>query len=236
MGKIITIHQPEHMPWLGFFNKMLKVDMFVFLDNVQFEKNYFQNRNKIATHNGEQYITVPVEMKGYTEKTIREMIIADCSQKNWKKKYLKTLSFTYCNHPYYNEIFPCIENIIISSSSKVCDLNIAIIKLIANLLSARCEFLRASDLCVQGSKSDLILEICSALNANIYISGPSGREYLNLESFKQEKIDVLFNDFIHPVYPQKGPKVFIPYMSIIDLLMNVAPSEARRIVLSGLPH
>lgn len=234
--KIVTIHQPEHMPWLGFMNKMIKSDVFVLLDNVQYEKNYFQNRNRIATRNGDQYITVPVETKGHTTKVIKEMVIANTLQPQWKMKYLKTLAENYRKHPYFKTIFPEVEQIINKYDRNICDLNIELIKMFAKLLSADCSFIRASELSVGGAKSDLVLDICRALGADVYISGPSGRDYMNMESFNKAGIRVSFNDFVHPSYTQKNLDSFHPYLSTLDLLMNVSQSEGRDIILSGLPN
>jgi len=234
--KVITIHQPEHMPWLGFMNKLLKADVFVLFDNIQYEKNYFQNRNRIATRNGAQFLTVPVETKGYTEKTIKDMMIANTLQPKWKQKYLKTISETYGKHPFFNTLFPKVNSIFSVCDQNICDLNIALIKLFAELLDADCSFIRGSSLSVSGAKSDLVLDICRELHADVYISGPSGRDYMNMRSFSDANIMVSFNDFVHPSYTQKNCVSFLPYMSTLDLLMNVSPKEGREIILSGLPN
>lgn len=232
---IITIHQPEHMPWLGYFNKMLKADTFIILDSVQFEKNNYQNRNRILTKNGSMWLTVPVEMKGHTGCTIQDIKIANTLQPTWRKKYLTSIKNAYSKHPYFDEIYPEVERIVDENSSFICDLNIALILFFANKLHSTCSFVRSSDMQTNGMKSDLVLDICKQTNADIYISGSGGREYMDLKSFEHAGIKVSFNDYKHPNYIQKNSKEFVPYMSVLDLLMNVSADEARNIILSGLP-
>lgn len=233
--EIITIHQPEHLPWLGYFNKLLKADTFVILDSVQFEKNNYQNRNRILTKNGSMWLSVPIEMKGHTGATIQDMKIANTLQPKWKKKYLTSIQNAYSKHPYFDIIYPDIERIVNENSSLICELNIELILYFANKLRSTCSFVRSSDMKTSGRKSDLVLDICKQMNADIYISGSGGREYMDLKSFEESGIRVSFNDYKHPSYIQKNSKEFVPYMSVLDLLMNVSVDEARDIILSGLP-
>lgn len=233
---IITIHQPEHMPWLGFFNKMLKSEIFVILDNVQFEKNNYQSRNRILGSNGAQWLTVPIEMKGHMEKTLREIKIANATQPNWIRKYLSSLELNYSKYPYFQELFPAIKNILAAHNEYLCDLNIALIHFFAELLNADCRFVYASAMELTKKKSDLIYEICTQMEAGTYISGSGGRDYMDLAAFREAGIQVRFNDYVHPVYVQKKSREFVPYLSVLDLLMNKSPDEAREIILSGLPE
>ena len=108
--KIITIHQPEHLPWLGLFNKIAKAETFVLLDTVQFEKNYFQNRNRIMGTSGEaQWIGIPVNTKNHEENNIKNTKIQIAGNtKNWKKEYLRTITYCYSKYPFFNDVFPII--------------------------------------------------------------------------------------------------------------------------------
>lgn len=228
---IITIHQPEHLPWLGYFNKMAKAELFVIMDNVQFEKNYFQNRNRIIGTNGVQWIGVPVKTIGHMGNILRDTEIANDNK--WKNKYLKTIQLSYAKHPYFEEIFAILEDSLSFETNKLVDINISIFKSFADKMDIRPKFIRASELNVQGKKSDLVLDICKAVGATTYISGPSGRDYMNLESYKQANIDVKFNDYNHPTYEQKKTSEFVPYMSTLDLLMNVGLEQAKSIIMQG---
>ena len=117
-----------------------------------------------------------------------------------------------------------------TEKTNLCDLNIEIIYYFASILGIEPKFIKASDLDVNGSKTDLIFDICNKLDAEIYVAGPSGRDYLNLDDFSNAGIRVVFNDFEHPTYTQKNKEVFTPYMSTLDLLMNESVSSAREIV------
>ena len=228
---IVTIHQPEHLPWLGYFNKMAKAELYVILDNVQYEKNYFQNRNKIIGPNGIQWLGIPVKNGGHTRGTIATTQIA--SDGKWKKKYLNTIKMSYGRHPYFAQVMPIVELIINQKTDSLCDVNIALIKKIASGLNIFPKFIKASELNVVGAKSDLILNICKATKATTYIAGPSGRDYLNIQSFEENNIKVVYNDYIHPFYEQKRQKEFIPYMSSIDLIMNYGFQESKKIIMQG---
>lgn len=230
---IVTIHQPEHLPWLGFFNKLSKAELFVILDSVQFEKNYFQNRNRIIGSNGVQYIGIPVSMTGHMEGTIATTQIAARTNPKWKAKYLNTIRQSYSRHPYFNEVFPVLENALNLDTDLIADINIAIFTGFAEKMGFCPKYIRSSQLEVSGLKSNLILDICKAVQADTYIAGPSGRDYLDMQSFADAGIRVVFNDYHHPQYPQKKREEFAPYMSALDLFMNCGFQEGKRIILEG---
>ena len=226
---ILTIHQPEHLPWLGYFNKMAKAEKYVILDSVQFEKNYFQNRNKIIGSNGVQWLAIPVQMKGHMSNTISTTKIA--GDERWKKKYLNTIQMSYSKHPFFKEVFPVVEKAINIETNLIADINISIFMAFADKMDMHPEFVRSSNLNIQGLKSDLILDICKATNASMYIAGPSGRDYLDIQSFKEAGIEVKFNDYNHPKYPQRKTKEFVPYLSSLDLFMNCGFEEGREVIM-----
>lgn len=232
-NEVITIHQPEHLPWLGLFNKMAKADIFVVLDNVPFRKNYFQNRNKILGTNKEQWLGVPVYIKGHIESTIKDTQIAANQNFKWREKYLRTIQGSYGKYDYYNDIYPQLEKIISDDYTSIGELNFAIIKMFADGFQIKTEFIKASDMIVDGRKSDLILDICKELKAKRYIAGPYGREYLKKNEFDNAGIEVCFNDYYHPTYRQKRTEKFIPYLSALDLVMNVGFEEGFKILMTG---
>ena len=231
---IITIHQPEHLPWLGLFNKIAKADKFVILDSVQYEKNYFQNRNRILGTNGIQWISIPISNKGHMDGSIATtMIASDPKNAKWKEKYLQTIRMSYGKYPFFNEVFPVLEEAMNVDSKYFCEINISIIKAFCERLHIYPEYVRSSELNVEGLKSDLILDICKAVGTNIYIAGPSGRDYLNMKSFDDAGIKVVFNDYHHPQYPQRRSEEFVSHLSALDLFMNVGFEEAKRIIMEG---
>lgn len=219
---IVAIQQPEHLPWMGFFDKMLRCDLYVYLDNVQFKKRYFENRNKIRTQHGWQWVTVPVISKGKYLQKINEVEI-DNSQ-NWRIKYLGSIQNSYGKSPYFDQFYPGLASAIKIPCRHLVDLNIRIVQYIRDFLKIRTPVHKASDLGVdEFSGSELILQICSHLGAKIYISGPDGRKYLNNEKFTKNSTGIVYHDFNHPVYPQMHSGDFISHLSVIDFIFNKGP-------------
>jgi hypothetical protein len=225
---IVTIHQPEHLPWLGFFHKMTSADLFVCLDTVQYRKNYFQNRNRVLTANGPAWVTVPVLTRGHTDSSIGEMRISPDDR--WPKKYWATLQQAYGKHPFFPAHAAMFREVIEQPWEKLVDLNLALIKAFLEVFGLSVPIRMASELDCQGSASQLLADICRRLKASVYLSGPSGRDYLDESFFVKAGIAVRYHDFSHPAYPQKGADDFVSNLSAFDLLMNVGP-EGRRYIL-----
>lgn len=227
---IVTIHQPEHLPWLGFFHKISQANLFIILDSVQFRKNYFQNRNKIRTANGWTWLTVPVKRKSNT--SIKDVEIDN--NQNWRRKCWNSIYFTYKKSPFFGEYGHVLEKFYKQDWINLCELNIHLIEQFFTFLSLEPVILRSSEIGVQGDGSELILNICKEVDADTYISGIFGNEYLNLSDFKKAGIKVTFQEFHHPMYKQLY-EPFIPSMSIIDLLFNYGPDSLDIILGSGVP-
>lgn len=230
---IVAIHQPEHLPWLGFFNKMMNADELVILDNVQYRKRYFQNRNQILVNGVKKYIGIPVDIDSYREKTIADMQIHPNAEVPWKNKYLKTIEYNYKHHPFFDEYFPFFEDLLDKQISNLFEFNMEIIKYFASKLRIETRVIKASELQPSGEKSDLILDIAQKSGADVYLSGPAGRNYMDLEKYEREGMGVWFNDFRHPEYSQRGAGKFVPYLSVLDLLMNVGAEQGRKIISDG---
>jgi len=216
----ITIHQPEHLIWLGLVDKISKSDIFVILDNVQYRKNYFQNRNKIKTKKGWRWLTVPIKKHPFETK----VNAIEISDQNWQEHYLSILKENYEKAPYFERYFGGIREIIYRDHKFISDLNTELIAFLLNEFQIKKKILKASSLRLQDLKggSNINLTICEKLKADSYLSGPSGEDYLDLAQFKKHKIDVSFHKFDHPAYRQLWGE-FIPCMSSIDLLFNYGP-------------
>lgn len=213
---IATIHQPEHIPWLGFFHKMSLSDVFVVLDTVQFEKNNWQNRNKLISRAGDVFWqTIPVQNKGILSCAIRDVLVDPRSE--WQRKYLGRLNSSYCRHPFFNEIMEELQGIFSKNHARIADLNLELICLIRKYLGLSTEIIRASNLGASGRRSELLLDICKGINATVYLSGPSGRNYLDKSIFEDAGIRVDFHEFSPPVYPAPHK---VPGLSALDLLFN----------------
>ncbi len=215
---ILSVHQPAYLPWLGYFDKIISSDIFVFLDTVQFEKNSFTNRNKIKTPNGELWLTVPVRTKGHTNKILKELEI-DNTQ-GWVDKHLKSIYINYKKAEMFDQMYPKIE---LFYKTKRYDFlsELCFDQLIFWLseLNSNKKIVKSSDVKVGGSKSDLLINLCREFHVSKYISGSLGRDYLEINKFKQENIEVEFQDYKHPVYKQLWG-CFLPNMSVVDFLMN----------------
>lgn len=230
---VLTIHQPEHLPWSGYYHKMNMADTYLLYDDVQFEKNNFQNRNRIMGTNGVQWINVPINLSGHTKDKINEITIANGSNPKWAKKYLTTLRYSYSKHPYFDDYMPFFDELYSRQHENLCSLNIEIIKYFAKLLQIEPRFEMSSNVEREGSKSDQILSICKNMNADTYIAGPSGRDYLNEKSFFDAGIKIIYQEYKHPKYEQYKRDNFTPYLSVIDMLFNVGAEHARELIVNG---
>lgn len=217
----VTIHQPEHLVWLGLIKKIADADIFVILDSVQFEKNYFQNRNKIKTQDGWMWLTVPVKKMPLIT-LIKDIEIS--YDQNWQDKYLKSLQVYYAKAPYFTEYYPAIEQIINKHHAHLADLNIELLIFLLQSFGVTGKtIVRSSSMGLQAvGGSAVCLEIAQKQGAHIYLAGPSGRDYLHLNDFAQAGIDVEFHHFDHPTYHQLHGD-FLPYMASIDALFNLGP-------------
>lgn len=214
----IAIHQPEHIPWLGFFHKINMADIYVVLDNVQYRRRYFQNRNKIRTKDGWQWVTVPLEKETRDNLLIKDAKIFNGTLK-WKDRNTDTIYHNYCQAKYFNRYWDEFKVLYITDFPHLIDLNMQLLDFFFQQLGIKKKILFASSLGVSGEKGDLILNICTTLKAEVYISGISGRDYLDLARFKDKGIEVTVQDFHHPLYRQLH-EPFIACMSVIDLLFN----------------
>ena len=224
--KVVAIHQPEYLPWLGFFKKMMNVELFVFLDDVQFRKKGWQNRNRIRINDGTTLLSIPVHTHSYPK--INEVTIDN--EKNWSMRHKKSILYNYARAPYFGEIKDFIESIFEKKFQYLVDLNTEIIKFIMNELEIKSKIVFSSELEISKTGSDRVLDICKAVDADHYITGTFWAESnLRVEEFKKSNIDVEFQKFQHPTYKQIHGE-FIPEMSIIDLLFNEGRKEAKKIL------
>lgn len=213
----IAIHQPAYLPWLGYFDRIRQSDTFVFLDCVQFEKNSFTNRNRIKTANGPIWLTIPVLHKGHTASTLRDTRI-DSTQK-WKKKHLNSIFLGYKKAPRFEVCYPKLEKLFASEHEFLSELCHEQLLFWLGELGIRTPVVRASQLSTTRAKSELVLEICTKLNAREYLSGPLGEEYLEKATFEAAGIGLKTHEFRHPSYPQLHGE-FVPAMGIVDFWMN----------------
>jgi hypothetical protein len=226
---IVSIHQPAYLPWLGYFDRIRQSDCFVFLDTVQFQKNSFQNRNRIRTPAGSQWLTVPVQTKGTLHSTPLSKLAIN-NRINWREKHLKSIRQNYAKAPFRDRVLDYLEIVYDRPWERLADLCWSTLQHFTQQFDLRCNLIRASDLPPFGErKSALIERICLHLGADEYLSGPLGRDYLDATSFAKAAIRIRYHDYKHPLYPQ-AYSGFEPGMAAIDYLMNVEDASA---VLKG---
>jgi len=214
----IAISQPTYLPWTGYFDLIDQVDIFVFLDNVQFEKQSWQQRNRIKTPSGLQWLTVPVVFRGRFGQPIHDVEIRD---PNFHRNHVRALELNYRRAPHFDKYFDRLNFLLTNSGPRLAEMNISLIQWLLDELELSTKILRASDLEQTGRQAELLANICSSLGATEYVSPVGATVYLleRLEIFAGKGIDVSFQHFKHPVYQQLFPP-FCSHASIVDLLMN----------------
>lgn len=217
---IVSIHQPNYLPYLGFFDKMRKSDVFVIYDDAQFNKGDFQHRNKIRIKEGWKWLTVPVEKE---HKPINEIKIRDevmWKGLKWSEDHFKNIKENYEETPYYSNYEDELKRIYSKNYEKLVDLNMEIIEFLKKSFDINTRMVFSSTLGLDSKASDRLAETVEALDGDIYLSGPMGRNYLDIKLFEERNIQVQFQEFDHPIYRQKY-KDFYPNMAAIDALFNV---------------
>jgi hypothetical protein len=211
---IVSIHQPEHMPWPHLIEKIAKSDTFIILDTVQFKKNNVQNRNKLITKDGFVFwSTVPI-VKGRLQDTILEKKISTLP---WKNKYLTKIIQNYEHEKFFKEVFDPLEILIQGSDDNLCNLNISIINFLLIELNIKTKILKSSELNVIGYKNELLINILKNVSATVYLSGQGSKSYLDLNLFKKNNIKVNFFNPIPWIYPMPH---LIQGLSIFDYLFR----------------
>jgi len=221
---IVGIHQPQYLPWLGLIERVSRCDIFVVLDTVQYSKNYFYNRNRIKTPDGFVWLTVPVLTKGLSGQTFLDVRIDN--SKRWPQKQWKSMQQFYSGSPYFNHYYSFFKNILEKEWTLLHDLCFVTFQYLLDVYNISTKIVRASEIGAIGSKESLILDICKKMGATKYLSGPDGKNYLDLSVWAKNMIKVDFQRYNHPLYGQMFNK-FIPNLSVIDLLFNCGPAGIK---------
>lgn len=214
----IAIHQPNYLPWIGFFDKLDQVDIFVLLDTALYSKSGFINRNKIKTPQGDLMLTVPIKTKN---KSINETVIDYTS--NWQRKHWKSIESNYRNSSFWNKYKDGFEYLYSQKWLTLSELNIAFIQHINYILAINTPTLIVSDFNKDfGVRNERNINIVKHLKGTEYLSGIGARAYNNELEFTKHNIILSYQSFNHPHYPQRF-HTFIPNLSIIDMIFNCGP-------------
>lgn len=224
----VTIHQPEHLPWLGLLAKVAASELWIVLDSVPYRKNYFQNRNRVLLGGQPTWLTVPVTAPFGTR--IRD--VRTCEVPSWRRRYrgrlVQATSGTR-GAGRLEDLLSVIDGA--APGGLLADLNLDLANWLLAQFDVKVPMVRSSQLDAGGAKSELIVDLCRAAGADEYLAGPSGRDYLDLDAFAEHGIAVRFFDFDHPAYAQ-GRDPFVPRLSAVDAWSRLDPAELPRL-LSG---
>lgn len=226
--KRIGIHQINYFPWTGYFNKMAKSDLFVYLDEVQLADRGFSQRAPMINSNGkETYLNVSVEKHGHRDKKFHEIILNN--EANWQDTQYNFLKGNYSKHPYYAEVMERIEDLFTAKYERLIDINLKSIDLVREILGIRTETVMQSDLDYDrtSKKNDLMLELTKSCSGDVYLSGNGARKYMILQEFEDQGVKVQYLTFSPFSYPQYKSNDFNPGLSTLDLLFNVGLQESR---------
>ncbi|UCG08719.1 MAG: WbqC family protein [Desulfobacterales bacterium] len=227
---IVAVHQPQYLPWLGYFDKIRIADVFCYLDNVQYKKNEWQNRNRIKTAQNWQWLTVPVHYR-FPQK-INEVEINNSV--NWKKKHLQALITNYSKAPYFKDYITPLEDLFTKDWELLSEFNIGLLERLREFLNLHDKpAIPASSMVLRDDPTERLIDICKTVGADTYLAGQDGRTYMDLERFRANGITVITQEFKHPVYPQLYDE-FQSHMSIVDLLFNCGP-ESIKIIEAANP-
>ena len=229
---ILAGHQPEYLPYLGFFYKMTQCDKFVLVDHVQYLKKGFQNRNYIRTKTERLLLTIPVLTKGRFSQRIDEVLINN--EEPWARKHWKSIYLNYQDYPFFKEHRDFFEDLYAKKWERLVDLNLSIILYLMKCFGIEKEVLRSSHYNITGQKTDMLIDLCKKLGANTYVSGWGARAYVEETTFGEYGLSHRFVKFVHPLYKQFY-QPFIPGLSGIDLLFNYGP-DARTILSEAHRH
>ena len=223
---IITIHQPDYLPYPGFFHKLTMADTYVVLDNVQYQYDY-TNRNKILARDGNWIrITIPTK-KEHKFSPIFQVEINN--KMNWRETNWQKIFTSYHDAPFFNLYKDYLEKLYRREWNMLFEINFEIIKKTLEWLGIKINIIRSSELNISGTGTERLVNICKTTGADVYVSGIGGRFYLNEKLFNNNNISLRYQNYTAITYPQHLSKSFVSNLSILDLLMNMGPQSSQLI-------
>lgn len=233
-SRVVAIHQPNFFPWLGFFDKLRRADVFVMLDDVQLAlgrggKGNWANRVRVLVNKAPAWVTAPVRRTGRGPQAIRAVELAD--EQPWRSKLLKTLRASYGRADAFDEVMPCVTELIEFPAASLCDFNLHAIECFCARLGINGpRIVRQRDLSSEGQGTDLLVKLIQELGGTTYLCGDGADGYLEPDLFARAGVGLAFQNFQHPRYPQRGVAEFVPGLSIIDALMHLGFAQVRALI------
>jgi hypothetical protein len=229
---VVAIHQPNFLPWLGWFDKLARADVFVLLDHVQFprtSKGTYVNRVKLLVGGKDAWATAPIVRASGSVQRIDEVRVDDAQP--WREKLLRTVEHNYRRAGAYDEVFPLVREVLQQPSDRLAELNEHGVRLIADALGLdQAKFVRSSSLGASSHATDLLIELTKAVGGTTYLAGSlAGSTYQEDEKFEQAGIELRLQRFEHPQYDQQVDE-FVPRLSVVDALMHVGRERTRALL------
>lgn len=230
----VVILQPSYIPWRGYFDQIAKADLFIFYDDVQYDKHGWRNRNQIKTAQGKQWLTIPVHSAGATEGLLIKDVKIDWA-KPWAANHWKALTFAYAKAPYFRPYTSLFEPFYQRHDTLLADFTIDLTMALARELGITwTKFMRSSEIPgIDGQKTDRLIQILTKVGTSHYLSGPSAQDYIEQDKFDAAGITLEFLTYAYPEYPQLYPP-FEPQVSALDLLFMTG-SEALKFIHPDKP-
>lgn len=218
---IVSAHQPNYLPWIGYFHKLYHSDVFVLLDDVEFSSGSWTNRNQIKTPDGWSWLTVPVRQ---STGPVSDVTI-DCSQP-WQTTHLKSIQHNYGKAQHYDEHIDLFADIYNRDWESLCELNVRLIRELSERIGIECRLVRSSSLGVTSTKTERIVDICDRIGAGTYLSGTGATDYTDESLFDQNDITLEYQSIEFPEYEQRF-EGFVPKLSIVDALFNIGADRTQ---------
>ncbi len=230
---LVAIHQPNFLPWLGYFDKIRRSDVFVVMDNAQFSKTggTWTNRVQLLVSGEPAWITVPIVRDYHGYRTIREMEIND--RHPWREKALRTIEQNYRRAPRFEEVYPRVAELVLQPTSDLATYNLTAIQTLCQAFQLTTPLLLGSELKVEGRSNDLLIAMVRAAGGDAYLAGGGASGYQIDETFRAAGIQLVYQDFQHPTYAQFGSREFRPGLSVVDALMNSGFQGVRDLLLQA---
>lgn len=234
---IVTIHQPDFMPWFGFFNKIAKSDLWILLDHVENnprDARFWGRRVKILVNGTPTWLSIPLKKpaeRGQVGMPINHMQINTELEKSLYKSF-KTVQQAYAGSPFYKQYSYLVEEYFFDDDSFLLNRNLNFIRKVIEILNIDTTFVRSSSFGLNSSKNELLIDLIRAVGGNIYLCGQGSTGYQDDLKFHGAGIEIKYNEFEHPSYPQKNVSECVHGLSIIDILFNV-PIEEISLMMSS---
>jgi len=234
---LVAIHQPNFLPWLGYFDKIRRAEVFILLDEVQYQKSggTWSNRAQLLISGAPAWVTVPIVRAYHGTRTMSEMEINDRSA--WRDKLLRTIELNYRRAPYFSGIYPGLAELIKLQTGRLLEYNLHAIRSITTALGLDPgRMVMGSTLSVNERSTDRLVELVRAVGGDSYLVGGGARGYQQDRLFQEAGLELVYQDFQHPTYSQQGTPNFVPGLSVVDALMNCGFEGTADLLLRGRPE